>query len=147
MPIEVRVLGADEASVLENVADEVFDHAIDPRWTAEFFADPRHHLAVALDDSRVVAMASGVHYVHPDKAPELWVNEIGVAPSHQGQGIGRRVLAALLAHGAALGCREAWVLTSPTNEAAQRLYRAAGGAADEPSVMFTFRLAGGERGR
>ena len=144
MAITTRVLGSDEAHVLDNVAPDVFDHAIDPRWCAEFFADPRHHLAVALDGDLVVGMASGVHYVHPDKPPELWINEVGVAPTHAGQGLGRRIVATLVAHGKSLGCREAWVLTSPTNEAAQRAYRAAGGVAnDESSLMFTFRI---ERG-
>lgn len=142
--IVVRLLRSDEAHVLDNVAPDVFDHAIDPRWCAEFFADPRHHLAVALDGDLVIGMASGVHYVHPDKPPELWINEVGVAPTHAGQGIGRRIVATLVAHGKALGCREAWVLTSPTNEAAQRAYRAAGGVAnDESSLMFTFRTEPG----
>ena len=140
----IRVLGSDEARVLDNVAPNVFDNAVDPRWCAQFFADPRHHLAVAIDGDLVVGMASGVHYVHPDKPPELWINEVGVAPTHAGQGIGRRIVAALVAHGAALGCREAWVLTSPTNEAAKRAYSAAGGTAgEELSVMFTFRMAPG----
>ena len=142
----IRVLHSNEAAVLDNVAPDVFDHGIDPRWLAEFFADPRHHLAVAIDDGRVVGMASGVHYVHPDKAPELWVNEVGVSETHRGQGIGRRLLAALLEHGAALGCHEAWVLTSPENTPAVRMYTAAGGVVgDEPTVMFTFPLRDRER--
>src|SRR5215467_9912650 len=117
MTVTVRILGPADGQVLQNVAPEVFDYPVDAHWSAEFLADPRHHLAVAIDDEsgQVVGLASGVHYVHPDKLPELWVNEVGVAPSHQGQGIGRRVLAALLAHGQTLGCREAWVLTSPDN--------------------------------
>ena len=143
----VRVLGADEADVLDRVAADVFDNAVDPQWCAEFFADPRHHLVVALDGAVVVGMASGVHYVHPDKAPELWINEVGVAPTHEGRGIGRRLVSTLVAHGAHLGCREAWVLTSPTNEAAKRMYRAAGGEPDdEMSVMFTYRLGGRDGG-
>ena len=142
--IVVRLLRSDEAHVLDNVAADVFDHAIDPRWCAEFFADPRHHLAVALDSDLVVGMASAVHYVHPDKPPELWINEVGVAPTHAGQGIGRRIVATLVAHGKSLGCREAWVLTSPTNEPANRAYRAAGGVPDdEPTVMFNFRIDAG----
>jgi ribosomal protein S18 acetylase RimI-like enzyme len=123
------------------VADEVFDYPIDPRWCAEFFADPRHHLVVALDGDLVVGMASGVHYVHPDKPPELWINEVAVAPTHHGQGIGRRLVSTLVEHGASIGCYEAWVLTSPTNEAAKRMYRAAGATPDEElSVMFTYRM-------
>ena len=38
MPITVRVLRDNEAAVLENVADDVFDHAIDPRFKATFAA-------------------------------------------------------------------------------------------------------------
>jgi aminoglycoside 6'-N-acetyltransferase I len=135
----VRMLGADEASVLDRVAADVFDDDVDARWAAEFFADRRHHLAVALDDGVVVGMASGVHYVHPDKPPELWVNEVGVAPSHQRQGIGRALLEALFARGRELGCREAWVLTDDANAAARRLYAAVGGE-ETPAVMVSFRL-------
>ena len=148
MSITVRLLRRDEAHVLDNVADDVFDDPVDPRWCAEFFADPRHHLVVALDGDLVVGMASGVHYVHPDKAPELWINEVAVASTHHNQGIGRRLVTTLVDHGRTLGCGEAWVLTSPTNEPAKRMYRAAGAVADELSVMYTYRSrddAGDER--
>ena len=138
--IIVRLLGPHEAHVLDNIADDVFDYDVDPRWCAEFFADPRHHLVVALDGDLVVGMASGVHYVHPDKAPDLWINEVAVASTHHNQGIGRQLVATLAEHGKTLGCREAWVLTSPTNEPAKRMYRAAGAVADELSVMYTYRL-------
>ena len=135
------MLGNDDRAVLDHVAPDVFDHAVDPGWTAEFFSDSRHHLAVALDGNLVVGFVSAVHYVHPDKPPELWINEVGVAPSHHRQGLGRRLLSAMLEHGASLGCVQAWVLTSPTNTAAQRLYQAAGGQAEtEPSVLFEFQL-------
>ena len=140
MTIDVRLLGSDEADVLDNVAPDVFDHQIHPRWCAEFFADQRHHLVVALDGDLVVGMASGVHYVHPDKAPELWINEVAVAPTHHGQGIGRRLVTTLVQHGATLGCGEAWVLTSPANEPARRMYVAAGAVDDELSVMYTYRM-------
>lgn len=137
----IRILGPGDASVLGCVAADVFDNPVDPRWTAEFLADPRHHLAVAIDDGRVVGMASSVHYVHPDKPPELWVNEVGVAPTHRGRGIGRRLLEALFERGRALGCRQAWVATEPGNVAARRLYAAAGGTeSPEPSVMVEFDL-------
>jgi ribosomal protein S18 acetylase RimI-like enzyme len=130
----------DDAS-LTRVAPGVFDNEVDPALSAEFLADPRHHIAVALDDGTIVGFASGVHYVHPDKPPELWINEVGVAPSHQRQGLGRQLLRALFARGRELGCREAWVLTSPANGAAIRLYEAVGGSdLADPPVMFTFRL-------
>jgi len=40
----IRLPGPGDASALGNVAPNVFDNAIDPRWTAEFLSDPRHHL-------------------------------------------------------------------------------------------------------
>lgn len=88
----MRILGFSDAQVLDQVAEGVFDNKVNPHWTAEFLADPRHHLAVALIGDRVVGMASAVHYIHPDKPSELWINEVGVAPPYQGQGIGKRLL-------------------------------------------------------
>ncbi len=127
----VRLLGPNEASVLEHVSEGVFDNPVDPYWSAEFLADPRHHLVVALSDGVVVGMATGLHYLHPDKPPELWINEVGVAPTHQGQGIGKALLRVLFDHARTLGCREAWVLTEEDNVVARRLY-AALGAAEAP---------------
>ena len=142
----VRVLGVHEASVLANVAEDVFDNPINPEWCAEFFADPRHHLVVAIDGDLVVGMASGVHYLHPDKATQLFINEVAVTATHAGQGVGRRLVTALVAHGRSVGANEAWVLTSPTNEAAKRMYRAAGALSDEElSVMFTYLTPGTQR--
>lgn len=141
MEVLVRVLGRDELAVLDAVAPDVFDGPVDRRWAAEFLTDPRHHLAVAVADGVVVGMASGVHYVHPDKPPELWVNEVGVAPPYQTRGIGRRLLRALFARGLEVGCQKGWVGTEVGNAAARRLYRAVGGVEDaEPFVMVWFPL-------
>ena len=139
---EIRILLPRDASVLDRVAPGVFDRPIDPRWTREFLGDQRHHLAVAIDATVVVGMASAVHYVHPDKPPELWINEVGVAASHRRTGLARSLLDALFAHGRALGCTQAWVLADESNVAARSLYASAGGrAAAEPAIMFEFPLA------
>ncbi len=138
-PITIRVLGPTEAHVLATVAPDVFDNSVDPRWMAEFFADPRHHIVVALDGDTVVGMATGVHYVHPDKAPELFVNEVGVTPTHHRRGIAQEILRTLLAHGYALGCTGAWVGTEEDNAPARRLYESVGAAKDAESfVLYWF---------
>ncbi len=139
--VTIRLLGPADASVLGRVAPGVFDNAVHPRWTAEFFSDPRHHLAVALDGEQVVGMASALHYVHPDKPPEMYVNEVGVAPPYRNQGVGRDLLRALFAHGKTLGCAEAWLGTERTNAAARRMYAAVGGEEeDEDTVIVWFDL-------
>jgi ribosomal protein S18 acetylase RimI-like enzyme len=139
--MDIRILNATDEPVLERVADDVFDGPIDARAAREFLHDSRHRLAVAIDDGVVVGFVSAVLYVHPDKpAPELWINEIGVAASHQRQGIARRLLQVTLDEGRAAGCREAWVLTDQSNRAAMQLYESSGGEASGDHVMFTFHL-------
>ena len=141
MASQIRILGPDDAAVLARVAPDVFDSPVEARWSAEFLADPRHHLAVALADDIVVGFASGVHYVHPDKAPEFFINEVGVAPPYRTQGLGKGLLEVLFVRARDQGCGEAWVLTEIDNTAARRLYRSAGGRESaEPVVMVSFRL-------
>lgn len=139
---EIKLLSAGEEAMLQAVAPDVFDDPIDPAAAAEFLADPRHHLAVAIDDGVVVGFVSAVHYVHPDKPrPELWINEVGVAASHRRQGIARQMLELIKQHAIQLGCSVIWVLTHRSNEPALRLYASCEGVADdEDAVMFEFNL-------
>jgi ribosomal protein S18 acetylase RimI-like enzyme len=127
MGIEIKVLGRGDDSVLANVAAEVFDNPIDPEFTREFLEDPRHHIAVAIDEGQVVGFASGVHYIHPDKPPELWINEVAVAPAYRRRGLGRAILEGLFEVGRAHRCAMAWVLTHRSNAAAMALYSSLGG--------------------
>ncbi|HEY5070940.1 MAG TPA: GNAT family N-acetyltransferase [Caulobacteraceae bacterium] len=126
--MELLLLASEDAWRLENVAPEVFDNPIDPATTEAFLADPRHHIAVAIEEDLVVGFASGVHYVHPDKPPELFINEVATAPTHQRRGLAKAVLGLLLEQGRALGCASAWVLTDSANAPAQALYASLGGA-------------------
>lgn len=140
--IEIKILNHNDINLLKNVDRDVFDNAIDLQRAAEFIADPRHHLAVAIDDDLAIGFVSAVHYVHPDKPhPELWINEIGVATTHQRQGVGKQLMNAILAVGRELGCETAWVLTERENIAAMSLYAAIGNP-EPPSncVMFSFHL-------
>jgi aminoglycoside 6'-N-acetyltransferase I len=137
--IELRLLAPGDADVLGRVVEGVFDYAVDPHWTAEFLADRRHHMIVARDEGVVVGMISAVDYVHPDKALQLWINEVGVAPSHQRRGIARRLMDAMLQHGRAIGCTEAWLGTEETNVAARGLYESAG-STPQPFILYAFPL-------
>lgn len=138
----ICVLGVGDEAVLEHVAEDLFDEKVERDLTAEFLADPRHHIVVALVDELVVGIATGVHYIHPDKPAELWVNEVGVAPPYQRQGIGKELMCALFALGRSLGCGEAWLGTEHGNAAARHLYASVGGR-EETMVYVRFDLAAG----
>jgi aminoglycoside 6'-N-acetyltransferase I len=138
---QITILGPGDQATLRDLLPEVFDLPLRGDLVREFLGDPRHHLAVAVDHGHVVGFASAVHYIHPDKDAELWINEVGVAPGHRRVGLGKELLRALFRLGRGLGCREAWVLTERDNNAARGLYEALGGV--EPStetVMFSFVL-------
>ena len=94
-------------------------------------------------NSWMAASASPVVHRHPDKPTELYIDEVGVAAGYRRRGIARRMLAAMLAHGKAIGCEEAWVGTEPDNLPAKALYerqRRGGDDAAEQFVMHVFRL-------
>ena len=134
----LKVLSESDISLLKNVAEGVLDNPIIELFANEFLNDPRHHVVVAVSDSVIVGFASAVHYIHPDKPPELWINEVGVAPSHQKQGIAKAILKELMQLGR-IGCKSAWVLTDKNNEPANRLYQSTGGQIDQgDTVMYEF---------
>jgi ribosomal protein S18 acetylase RimI-like enzyme len=140
--IEIKLLTPTDFHLLHNVAEDVFDDPIVESSAQEFLNDPRHRLVVAIDNDLVVGFVSAVIYLHPDKrAPELWINETGVAPTHQRQGIGKALMQAVLEEAKRSGCTEAWVLTERTNIPAMAMYTSSGGEETLPDpTMFTFRL-------
>jgi len=140
--IEIRLLGPVDVDTLSNVAPDVFDDPIVVSSAQEFINDTRHRLVVAIDNDIVVGFVSAVIYLHPDKvAPELWINEVGVALTHQGQGIGKMLLRRTLEEAQKVGCKEVWVLTERGNSAAMALYKSVGGIEEVPNpTMFTFKL-------
>ena len=139
--IDSKLLAPEDADFLNNIAEGVFDDPIVKSSAREFLADPRHHIVVALSEGVVIGFTSAVHYIHPDKPPELWIDEVGVSPAHQGKGVGKAIMKELLQLGRQLGCVNAWVLTDRSNEAANRLYKSAGGqVVDGDAVMYEFEL-------
>ncbi len=134
--ITIRLLGPDEAQVLDRVAPDVFDEPVNPDWARAFLASGSHLIAVALAEGTVVAMATGLIHLHPDKPPQLWVMEVGTAGAWQRRGLATACMKALLAGGRARGCAEAWVATEDDNAPARALYRRLGGAETEGIVMY-----------
>ena len=143
MNVEVRLLGPGDEAVLDNVADDVFDHDIIPEQAARFLSDPAHYLAVAIVDGLVVGMASANEYLHPDKPVMIWVNEMGVCPAWQRQGIGTQLLDALLKLARDNGFEEIWLGTENDNIPARGLYHSLGGK-EEQFVMYSWEFGAQE---
>jgi aminoglycoside 6'-N-acetyltransferase I len=133
MTAELRHVRPGDEALFDRVAPDVFDHPVERTQLAHYLATPGHHLIVAIVEGQIVGQIAAVVHYHPDGRPtELYVDEVGVSPAFQRQGIARRLLDAMLALGRELGCREAWVGTEPDNDAARALYE----PRSEPAESF-----------
>lgn len=142
MKMEIIRLEAGDDALVMKVAEDVFDEPVRPDRLAAYLAEPGHFMIVALADGVVVGQCAAVIHRHPDKVSELYVDEVGVSPAFQRQGIARKMLDAMFAIGREHGCEEAWVGTEPDNVAARALYetrKEPHGPAEE-FVMYVYEL-------
>ncbi len=141
MSIEVLPLSSANADLLDNIASEVFDNPIQSRYLAAFLTDPRHIMCLAVDDGVVVGMASAVEYFHPDKAGQLWINEVGVASTHRCRGIGRALVSWMIDTAQTRECVCAWLGTDTDNAAGQACFAAVPeGEAPQPFLLYEWDL-------
>ena len=136
--MNIRRIGPSDLALFSQVADDVFDDPIDPQRLAQYLSRPEHLMVVAEHDGVIHGQAAGVIHYHPDKPTELYIDELGVAPSHLRQGIGRRMLEELLAWGIELQCEITWVGTEHDNIPARGLYAHFSSA--QPFVMYEWEL-------
>ena len=124
MPVSIHHITPANTALFDNVDPDVFDHPIDPARLAAYVADPLHAMFVAVEEGRVVAHIRGIVHLQPDRASDLYIDNLGTAPSHQRRGIAARLMRALLAWGEAQGCTYAWVATEIENDQAHGFYAA-----------------------
>ncbi|TPL38801.1 GNAT family N-acetyltransferase [Mesorhizobium sp. B2-4-6] len=142
MNVEIRRLHPGDDALVMLAADDVFDAPVRPDRLAAYLASPGHFMIVATIDQTVVGQCAAVIHRHPDKVSELYIDEVGVAPPFQRQGIARKMLDAMFEIGHEHGCEEAWVGTEPDNEPARALYetrKELHGKAED-FVMYVYRL-------
>jgi ribosomal protein S18 acetylase RimI-like enzyme len=138
--VHIRHAGpGDEGEVAR--FDDAFDNDVRADQTGSFLADPRHHLLLGYVGDRPAGFVSAVEVFHPDKPPELFLNEIAVVSEAQRRGVATALIEELKRIARQRGCVNMWVLTDQHNEAAKNLYRRTGGrVADDPSLMFEYDL-------
>jgi aminoglycoside 6'-N-acetyltransferase I len=141
MAVSIQILNFTNADLLNRIGSDVFDNAIDPSQLRAFLDDPRHLMVLAVDSQTVVGMASAVEYFHPDKSPQLWINEVGVAATHRNRGVGRQLVETLLSAAKARGCCYAWLGTDIDNEPAQACFGSVpGGRKPQAFCLFEWNL-------
>jgi ribosomal protein S18 acetylase RimI-like enzyme len=125
--MQIIELTPSDIDLLLAVPPGLFDEPIRPDQSRAFLADPGNIILLALDGPFAVGMATATILRHPDKAPALFVNEVGTRESHQRQGIATALMDRMIATARARGCQGIWLGTEPDNVAALALYRKLGG--------------------
>jgi len=110
--------------LLERIAQDVFDEAITPALLQRYLADAGHALFVAVDSGLVVGQIRGIVHLQPDRASDLYIDNLGVSPAHQRQGVATQLVGALVEWGKAHGCTYVWVATEPDNDSGVPFYKA-----------------------
>lgn len=147
MPVEYRTLGPDDLPLLERARAGLFDNAIDERQAGAFLADPRHEMIVAVDaeSGALVGFVSANGYLHPDKPPQAWINELSTLEAYRGRGIGAELVRRMLGLLAERGYGQVWLATEHDNAAARAVYRRVlaerGGSEDPAVVVYEFPLS------
>ncbi len=112
--------------LLDHVAAEVFDGPILPTRLDALLATGTHVLLVAMEGPVCVGQCLGMVTHNPDAAPGLYIDNLGVAPSHRRQGIGRALIEAMLEQARSEGCDWVWLAADPDSDTALPFYRALG---------------------
>ena len=104
------------------ILDEVFDDPVQPHRLTEFVGQTNHALLIAVDGSTVTGHIRGMMLHHPDAGPDLYIDNIGVAPFYRRQGIASRLMEAIKAWAHGQDSQELWVLAEPENAPARAFY-------------------------
>jgi ribosomal protein S18 acetylase RimI-like enzyme len=133
--IIVKRLHYDDLDLLSHAVEDVFDNEIDIETAAAFLTDQSNVLLVAIVDGKLVAQLAAVILRRVDAHPELYIDNLGVAPPYQRRSIASQLLGAARDLGSRLGCGTTWALTGPTNEAACHLYGRTGARSETVSLF------------
>ena len=100
---------------LERGGAGLFDKPIRRDSLKAFLDDPNHLLWYAVAAGKPVGFASGSILLHPDKKPQMFINEVGVVEAFRRRGIGRALVARLVEAARERGCDYAWLGTETDN--------------------------------
>lgn len=139
MTVTIHHITSANTFLLDQVDPDVFDDEIQPVLLAAYVADERHALFVAIEDHRVIGHIRGNVHLQPDREPDLYIDNLGTAPSHQRRGVAASMMKAILAWGEAQGCTYAWVATETDNPGAIGFYGAQGFTRDT-IAMFALEM-------
>lgn len=127
----------DADTIVENSG--LFDHPVTVDGASDFLGRPGHLLLMARTPAGTgIGFVSGVEMRHPDKAPEMFVYEMGVDVAWRRRGVAKALLLALRDEAVGRGCTGMWTGTGADNASALATYRSLEATVDDESVFITW---------
>jgi ribosomal protein S18 acetylase RimI-like enzyme len=124
--VDIVRIAVHNLALLSTTADDVFDDDLDDGLVERYVNSDTHMLVAAIIDGVVVGQSQGSIQHHVDGDSQLYIDNLGVAPTHQRHGTATQLLNEIIAWGRESGCRQAWIVTEPDNTAANLLYDSMG---------------------
>ena len=144
--IRLVELTPQTVAALARGADGLFDNPVRPDSLEAFLDDPNHLLWFAVAAGLPVGFASASILLHPDTAPQLFINEVEVLESFRRKGIGRALVARLIEAAGARGCDYAWLGTATDNASGNACFASVPGAQNAgPFVLYEWDLSQPDR--
>ncbi len=131
----VEWITPSNSSALADVAAGVFDEPIRADRLERYLANPLNWMVLAIKDGLVIGQCMCVVHYHPDKATELFLDEIGTGDDWRRRGIAKSLMHAVFERADAEGIDEIWLGTEPDNLPARGLYEGTGAKA-EPAIIY-----------
>lgn len=124
--VVIRRLTPELASSFPAVADDVFDAAPTAEHLEKLALMPGHALFVAIGGETVVGQILAMIQFQADRAPQLYIDNLGVAPPFKRQGIAGDLFQAVMSWGKDCGCEQVWLATDVGNSEARGFYASLG---------------------
>ncbi|WP_164114305.1 GNAT family N-acetyltransferase [Sphingorhabdus sp. Alg239-R122] len=134
--IKIERVTADNAVILDNAGEDVFDAPVKDEYLSRFLADKGHMMIVAVQNGLTVGKCTAIVHHRPDKPDELYIDEVDVTPTLRKQGIGKMLIARMLELADEYGCEECWLGTEKDNIPAKALYESHGAQSEEIVLYY-----------
>lgn len=143
MQVRIRRLTAADADATRRLVATCHQAAISEIYARRLFEDDRNVLVIAEIEREIVGfvLAHWLDRLRLERR-QLFVYEIGVGKAHRRQGIGSRLMQAVLDEAGRAGA-DTFLVTNRSNQAAMALYQSLGGRSEaDDEIVFEYPAAG-----
>ncbi|MEL7197590.1 MAG: GNAT family N-acetyltransferase [Pseudomonadota bacterium] len=133
--LSIRKLGPEDAGLVHSAAD-LFDDPPLKEQTTAFLKSERDHIWIAYLGAEPVGFLTATTLLHPDKAPHIFVNELGFDEGYRRRGIATKLMAEAVSFARLCGLTPLWLAAEGNDELANSFYRSLSDPTERGAVVY-----------